>query len=57
MKIDICVGFVGLSHLGICSLAAAASKNFKVVGIADNSELINKYKKKNFILMKKNYIN
>ena len=34
------VGFVGCSHLGICSAAAAAEKNFDVVCFDFNKSII-----------------
>lgn len=34
------IGFVGLTHLGICSLVAAASKGFPVVGWHDDAGLV-----------------
>ena len=34
------IGFVGLTHLGICSLVAAASKGFPVVGWHDDPDLV-----------------
>ena len=39
------VGFVGLSHLGLNYLAAAAEKNFSTIGFDINSELISKLNK------------
>tara|TARA_Y100000590_G_C15729887_1_gene1016598 strand:+ start:1140 stop:2420 length:1281 start_codon:yes stop_codon:yes gene_type:complete len=39
------VGFVGLSHLGLNYLAAAAEKNFKTIGFDMNSKLISKLNK------------
>jgi UDPglucose 6-dehydrogenase len=36
------IGFAGLSHLGICSSVAAATKGFQVVGYDDNVDLITK---------------
>ena len=40
------VGFIGLSHLGICSLLSVASKNFKVCGLDDDLNKINLLKKR-----------
>ena len=39
------IGFVGCSHLGICSAAAAANKNFNVLCFDFNKRLIENYKK------------
>ncbi len=39
------IGFVGCSHLGICSAAAAANKNFNVLCFDFNKILIENYKK------------
>ncbi|MDC0233024.1 hypothetical protein OAJ95_03750 [Pelagibacteraceae bacterium] len=36
------IGFVGLSHLGICSLISLASKNYKVIGFDFSLRKINK---------------
>jgi len=48
------VGFVGLSHLGICSLLSVASKNFKVYGLDNNIEKIDLLKKKITNIKEKN---
>ena len=45
------VGFVGVSHLGLNYLAAAAEKNFSTIGFDINSELISKLKHKQTILI------
>lgn len=37
---DVTIGFAGLTHLGICSLTAAASKGFSVVGWHDDEKLV-----------------
>jgi UDPglucose 6-dehydrogenase len=37
---DVTIGFAGLTHLGICSLTAAASKGFAVVGWHDDEDLV-----------------
>lgn len=37
---DLTIGFAGLTHLGICSLTAAASKQFYVVGWQDDDDLV-----------------
>lgn len=34
------IGFAGLTHLGLCSAAAAASKGFQVVGWHDDADLV-----------------
>ena len=39
------VGFVGLSHLGLNYLAATAEKNFKTIGFDMNSKLVSKLNK------------
>ncbi len=36
------IGFAGLSHLGICSSAAAAAKGFQTIGYDGDAELITK---------------
>ena len=48
------VGFVGLSHLGICSLLSVASKNFKVYGLDNDIEKIDLFKKKITNIKEKN---
>ena len=39
------IGFVGLSHLGICSLISLASKNYKVIGFDFNLKKIDSLNK------------
>ena len=38
------VGYIGMSHLGLCYLAAAASKSINVIGIDKDKEKISKLK-------------
>ncbi len=45
MEIIKSIGFVGLSHLGLNHLIAAAEKGFKVVGYQDDTLFINNIKK------------
>ena len=45
------IGFVGCSHLGICSAAAAANKNFNVLCFDFNKRLIENYKKGSCLFM------
>lgn len=37
---DLLIGFAGLTHLGLNSLAAAAERGFKVLGFDENSETV-----------------
>ena len=41
---DVTIGFAGLTHLGICSLTAAASRGFSVVGWHDDANLVARIK-------------
>ena len=34
------IGFVGMTHLGLCQIAACAEKKFKVFGLDSNTEKI-----------------
>ena len=46
MKLNI--GFVGMTHLGIISSIASASKKFNTVAFDEDYKLINQIKKKRF---------
>ena len=50
------IGFIGLSHLGICTLLSAASKNYTVYGFDFDSTKVEQYQKKQSKINEKNLL-
>lgn len=42
MTVNPRIGYVGMTHLGICSAVASASKGFATIGFSDDAALINR---------------
>ncbi len=55
-KNKLVIGFLGLSHLGLCYLVAAVSKNTKVIGIDKNKNIIENLRKNKILHVKENYL-